>query len=138
MYGREQDDAAAHVDQEHGELDGMMRENFPAPRGASRSLSRHSENRTLAMSTDIVPERDSYPQCIVWTPIHGCTWCFPFIGHMGIGLSNGEVWEFMGFGATRAPEGGLSFGPVCRYIQLGSSGVKKVHAPRNAKEEAMT
>mmetsp|Transcript_32129 Transcript_32129/g.84848 ORF Transcript_32129/g.84848 Transcript_32129/m.84848 type:complete len:221 (-) Transcript_32129:41-703(-) len=74
---------------------------------------------------EVDPDRDLYPQCIVWTPIHGCTWCFPFVGHMGIATSHGEVWEFMGGGATRAPSGGLSFGPVCRYLQLGSRWVSK-------------
>lgn len=66
-------------------------------------------------------DKDLYPQCIVWTPIPGCTWCFPFIGHMGIGTTKGEVLEFMGFGASRAPRGGLSFGPVCRYLPLSAS-----------------
>ncbi|CAE7370349.1 TMEM222 [Symbiodinium natans] len=69
--------------------------------------------------------QDLYPYCIVWTPIPGCTWCFPFIGHMGIGTSTGQVWEFMGFGATKAPRGGLSFGPVCRYVQLSPKAVRR-------------
>ncbi|CAJ1330671.1 unnamed protein product [Effrenium voratum] len=68
---------------------------------------------------------DVYPRCIVWTPIPGCTWCFPFIGHMGIGTESGQVMEFMGFGATKAPKGGLSFGPVCRYVQLSARGVRR-------------
>merc|ERR1719387_3346666 len=40
------------------------------------------------------------------------------IGHMGIGDCSGNVMEFLGGGATPAPPGGLSFGPVCRYVQL--------------------
>merc|ERR1712151_920429 len=43
-----------------------------------------------------------------------------------------------GMGASRAPSGGLSFGPVCRYVQLSSAGVKKIIEPRNHKEQAMT
>ncbi|CAK9008838.1 unnamed protein product [Durusdinium trenchii] len=70
-------------------------------------------------------DQDLYPLCIVWTPIHGCTWCFPFVGHMGIGTADGQVMEFMGFGATKAPRGGLSFGPVCRYVQLSTRKVRK-------------
>mmetsp|Transcript_70388 Transcript_70388/g.153442 ORF Transcript_70388/g.153442 Transcript_70388/m.153442 type:complete len:204 (-) Transcript_70388:198-809(-) len=92
-----------------------------------QELSLSSSPSAYGSETDpmqVDPANDRYPQCIVWTPIHGCTWCFPFIGHMGIGMSNGEVWEFMGMGATRAPEGGLSFGPVCRYVQLSSRWVQ--------------
>mmetsp|Transcript_29203 Transcript_29203/g.63466 ORF Transcript_29203/g.63466 Transcript_29203/m.63466 type:complete len:199 (-) Transcript_29203:46-642(-) len=70
-------------------------------------------------------EEDLYPYCIVWTPIPGCTWCFPFIGHMCIGTADGQVMEFMGFGATKAPKGGLSFGPVCRYVQLRKDRVRR-------------
>ena len=46
----------------------------------------------------IDPATDCYPFCIVWTDFKLCTWCFPFVGHMGIGDSKGQVHEFMGFG----------------------------------------
>jgi hypothetical protein len=71
-----------------------------------------------AKAVKIDVDDDLYPYCIVWTVIPGCTWCFPFVGHMGIGDSSGQVWEFMGGGVTRAPPGGLSFGPVVRYVKL--------------------
>ncbi|CAJ1330673.1 unnamed protein product [Effrenium voratum] len=48
-----------------------------------------------------------------------------FSSHMGIGTESGQVMEFMGFGATKAPKGGLSFGPVCRYVQLSARGVRR-------------
>ena len=84
-----------------------------------------SETTPRECRGEVDVEEDLYPCCIVWTPIPGCTWCFPFIGHMGIGTSEGQVMEFMGFGATKAPKGGLSFGPVCRYVQLKKDRVRK-------------
>ena len=34
-------------------------------------------------------EKSRYPNSIVWTPIPVLTWIFPFIGHMGIAMTNG-------------------------------------------------
>mmetsp|Transcript_51144 Transcript_51144/g.121547 ORF Transcript_51144/g.121547 Transcript_51144/m.121547 type:complete len:206 (+) Transcript_51144:82-699(+) len=71
--------------------------------------------------------RDTWPRCIVWTWIPGCTQCTGgIIGHMGIASSDGEIWEFLGGGASRGPrEGGLAFGPVLRYIQLPERYVRR-------------
>eukprot|EP00927_Polykrikos_kofoidii_P076217 TRINITY_DN7301_c0_g1_i1.p1 TRINITY_DN7301_c0_g1~~TRINITY_DN7301_c0_g1_i1.p1 ORF type:complete len:226 (-),score=21.73 TRINITY_DN7301_c0_g1_i1:98-736(-) len=89
--------------------------------GLGEANEQQDEEFTDAIDVD----RDLFPRCIVWTPIHGCTWCFPFVGHMGIATERGEVWEFMGGGATPAPKGGLSFGPVCRYVQLNRGWIRR-------------
>eukprot|EP00747_Dinoflagellata_sp_TGD_P209661 gnl/TRDRNA2_/TRDRNA2_83036_c0_seq1.p1 gnl/TRDRNA2_/TRDRNA2_83036_c0~~gnl/TRDRNA2_/TRDRNA2_83036_c0_seq1.p1 ORF type:complete len:241 (-),score=32.38 gnl/TRDRNA2_/TRDRNA2_83036_c0_seq1:98-757(-) len=73
----------------------------------------------------IDPSRDCFPRCIVWTIFPFCSACLPFVGHMGIGNSRGEVFEFMGGGAFRAPQGGLSFFPVTRYVQLSPRLVRR-------------
>lgn len=132
-YGRNRDSSNSGGEQEGAESTGIMREAFQDPLGV-----RPRKGAPSTCDFEVCVEKDLFPQCIVWTPIHGCTWCFPFIGHMGIGKSNGEVWEFMGLGASRAPEGGLSFGPVCRYLQLSSRGVSRVVKPRNDLEKDMT
>lgn len=59
-------------------------------------------------------ENDRYPYCIVWTPCIPITWMLPLVGHLGVGDSQGQVYEFMSGGVRR----GLSGGPVCRYVQL--------------------
>jgi hypothetical protein len=77
-----------------------------------------ANERSLDSRLEIDVGTDCYPYCIVWTMLPGITWMLPPVGHIGIGDSRGRVWEFMGFGATRGPEGGLSFAPVVRYVQL--------------------
>lgn len=37
-----------------------------------------------------------YSMCIVWSPIPFLTWLVPFIGHLGIGTTNGEINDFAG------------------------------------------
>ena len=83
-----------------------------------RMVDPESGNHCAVPCAQVNVERDLYPHCIVWTTIPGCSCILPFIGHMGIATSSGEVLEFMGGGATLAPEGGLSFAPVVRYVQL--------------------
>merc|ERR1719282_1586096 len=82
----------------------------------------HCEIRGDSSSSSAVDaDRDYWPHCIVWTWIPGCTQCTAgIVGHMGIGTSNGELWEFLGDGASRAPphSNGLAFGPILRYVQL--------------------
>lgn len=48
------------------------------------------------MSITIDPQRDRYPYCLVWGPLPLLTWFFPFIGHLGIGDSQGRVHDFAG------------------------------------------
>ncbi len=53
-----------------------------------------------------------FPTCIVWTALCGITWFCPVIGHMGICDEKGNIYEFLGMGATCGQ--GLAFGPVIR------------------------
>lgn len=59
---------------------------------------------------------DKYPFCIVWTPIPVLTWFFPFIGHMGIALSNGIIRDFAG--PYFVSEDNMAFGRPTRYLIL--------------------
>uniref|UniRef100_A0A7S1MGA4 Uncharacterized protein n=1 Tax=Alexandrium catenella TaxID=2925 RepID=A0A7S1MGA4_ALECA len=70
---------------------------------------------------------DCWPHCIVWTWIPGCTQCTAgVVGHTGIGTSAGQLWEFLGDGASRGPQGGgLGFGPVMRYLPLNPRLVRR-------------
>merc|ERR1712039_1073298 len=52
----------------------------------------------------------------VWTPFFPISVPLPWLGHIGITDSEGEVHEFMGFGGSHGY--GLSFGPICRYYPL--------------------
>ncbi|KAJ6646302.1 Transmembrane protein, partial [Pseudolycoriella hygida] len=61
-------------------------------------------------------ETDKYPFCIVWTPIPVLTFFFPFIGHMGIALSNGVIRDFAG--PYFVSEDSMAFGRPCRYLVL--------------------
>lgn len=59
---------------------------------------------------------NKYPFCIVWTPIPVITWFFPFIGHMGIALSNGVIRDFAG--PYFVSEDNMAFGQPTRYLVL--------------------
>lgn len=61
-------------------------------------------------------EAQRYPFCIVWTPIPLLTWLFPFIGHMGIAMSNGVIRDFAG--SYYVSTGEMAFGKPTRYWQL--------------------
>lgn len=37
-----------------------------------------------------------FSMCIVWSPIPFLTWLVPFIGHVGIGTTAGEINDFAG------------------------------------------
>lgn len=43
---------------------------------------------------EINVEENKYPFCIVWRPIRVLTWLAPFLGHVGIGMSNGVIKDF--------------------------------------------
>lgn len=67
-------------------------------------------------SSNIDKINDSYPCCIVWTPIPILTWLFPFIGHMGIAMSSGVIRDFAG--PYYVSEGDMAFGRPTKYWQL--------------------
>lgn len=74
------------------------------------SSSVESRTPTINFNTD------KYPYCIVWTPIPVLTWFFPFIGHMGICLSNGVIRDFAG--PYFISEDNMAFGRPTRYLIL--------------------
>eukprot|EP01080_Neovahlkampfia_damariscottae_P010189 gene10189-2608_t len=57
-----------------------------------------------------------YPFCIVWSPIPVVTWCLPFIGHMGICNSKGEIHDFAIPYEITVNE--FAFGNPTKYLQL--------------------
>lgn len=77
---------------------------------------------------------DKYPYCIVWTPIPILTWLFPFIGHMGIALSNGVIRDFAG--PYFVSEDSMAFGRPTRYLQLQAS--KTLHGSPSEWDECIT
>uniref|UniRef100_A0A915L153 Transmembrane protein 222 n=1 Tax=Romanomermis culicivorax TaxID=13658 RepID=A0A915L153_ROMCU len=66
--------------------------------------------------SEINAERHRFPHCLVWTPIPLITWFFPFIGHMGIGLTSGIIRDFAG--SYFVSEDNMAFGWPLRYLQL--------------------
>lgn len=44
----------------------------------------------------VYPEKARFPNCIVWTPLPLISWILPFIGHTGIGDSDGVLHDFQG------------------------------------------
>uniref|UniRef100_A0A1Q3F8Z0 Protein with signal anchor n=1 Tax=Culex tarsalis TaxID=7177 RepID=A0A1Q3F8Z0_CULTA len=82
----------------------------------SRRLSCESSGDPPAAAAPINFATDKYPFCIVWTPIPVLTWFFPFIGHMGIAMSNGVIRDFAG--PYFVSEDNMGFGRPTRYLQL--------------------
>mmetsp|Transcript_100953 Transcript_100953/g.263227 ORF Transcript_100953/g.263227 Transcript_100953/m.263227 type:complete len:204 (-) Transcript_100953:255-866(-) len=103
-----------------GERHGMR-----PPKG---NKAEHDRGRATSSAPGPVDlEGNLWPCCIVWTWLPGCTQCTAgVIGHTGIGTSRGDLWEFLGDGASEAPpDGGLAFGPIIRYLQLDPSLVRR-------------
>ncbi|KAK2557741.1 Transmembrane protein 222 [Acropora cervicornis] len=63
--------------------------------------------------------RSRFPYCIVWTPIPVLTWIFPFIGHMGIGMSSGVIRDFAG--PYYVSEDDMAFGKPTKFWRLNPS-----------------
>jgi hypothetical protein len=59
---------------------------------------------------------DIFPYCLVWTPIPVLTWVFPFVGHLGMGNSQGVLFDFAGPFYINQHQ--LAFGKPTRFIQL--------------------
>lgn len=77
------------------------------------------ENKMIDYQIDF--ENDRFPFCIVWTPIPLLTWCFPFIGHMGVAMSNGVIRDFAG--PYYVSEDAMAFGRPTKYWQLNANDV---------------
>eukprot|EP01026_Neomeris_dumetosa_P006572 TRINITY_DN12077_c0_g1_i8.p1 TRINITY_DN12077_c0_g1~~TRINITY_DN12077_c0_g1_i8.p1 ORF type:complete len:235 (+),score=-1.67 TRINITY_DN12077_c0_g1_i8:158-862(+) len=90
---------------------------------SSQPQLQHSEDMSIN-SAIILPKK--FPYCIVWTPIPLITWLFPFIGHMGICLSTGEILDF---GASYFINyDNFLFGNPTKYLRLNTQKVKLADA----------
>ena len=79
-----------------------------------------SDRMATGQGTDVAekidPKNQRFPYCIVWTPIPLLTWLFPFIGHMGMGTSEGVIRDFAG--PYFVSEDDMAFGKPTRYLKL--------------------
>lgn len=73
-------------------------------------------SNTLSPQYKIDPQKVRYPYCIVWTPIPLITWLLPFIGHIGIGNSEGIIYDFAGPYYVSIND--MAFGSPTKYIIL--------------------
>ena len=48
----------------------------------------------LKEQTTIMPKREHFPLCLVWTPLPIVTALLPFVGHAGIVASDGTIHDF--------------------------------------------
>ncbi|XP_017853922.1 transmembrane protein 222 isoform X2 [Drosophila busckii] len=80
------------------------------------------DERVLERLPPIDTALDRYPFCIVWTPIPVLTWILPFIGHMGICMSNGIIRDFAG--PYLVTEDNMAFGRPTRYMRLHPKNVE--------------
>ena len=64
-------------------------------------------------------EIEKYPYCILWSPLPPITWILPFIGHTGIAMSDGVIYDFAG--PYTIGRGNMAFGSPTRYLQLDPS-----------------
>lgn len=63
---------------------------------------------------EIDKEENKYPYCIVWRPIRGLTWIVPFLGHLGIAMSNGVIRDFAKSYQVKLDD----FDKPAKYLQL--------------------
>ena len=62
-------------------------------------------------------ENQKFPYCIVWTKLPCLSVLLPFIGHTGIGTSEGIIHDFSG-NYHIGDEGKFAFGAPLKYVQL--------------------
>ena len=55
----------------------------------------------------------------MWTPLPLITWLLPFIGHTGIGMSDGVIHDFAGPYTITIDD--LAFGETHKYVKLDIS-----------------
>jgi hypothetical protein len=80
-------------------------------------MHRYGVNNSLVSESDIQEGR--LPFCVVWTPLPGLTWLLPFIGHVGICSSDGEVHDFAG--PYYISVGNMAFGKPLKFMRLDVS-----------------
>ncbi|TDG53461.1 hypothetical protein AWZ03_000276 [Drosophila navojoa] len=97
---------------------------------SSETQPQEDIERAMGGADEPMPQRlppidrtsDRYPYCIVWTPIPVLTWILPFIGHMGICMSNGVIRDFAG--PYLVTEDNMAFGRPTRYMRLHPKNVE--------------
>jgi len=78
-------------------------------------------------------KRDSFPLCIVWTPLPLFTWIIPFIGHLGIVTSEGMIHDFAGSYFVNKDPHLMGFGTVTKYWRIS---LADINNPGTIKEGA--
>ena len=78
---------------------------------------------------------ESFPFCLVWTPLPCVTWFLPSIGHVGIGNSKGYLRDYIG--NYHVGKNHLAFGTPTKYIILELDG-REVDEYDNAIKNAIT
>ncbi|PRP82585.1 hypothetical protein PROFUN_04890 [Planoprotostelium fungivorum] len=71
------------------------------------------------------PGRDHYPMCIVFTPLPLLSWLIPFIGHLGIGTTEGVINDFGGSYYIHKHKTATVFGSVTKYYPIKSTQLKR-------------
>jgi hypothetical protein len=75
----------------------------------------HASSSSVLRSGRIDPKQQRYPFCLVWGPLPLISWIIPWIGHLGIGDSEGRVHDFAGPYTIGVGE---FMTPVAKYWQL--------------------
>mmetsp|Transcript_28183 Transcript_28183/g.47404 ORF Transcript_28183/g.47404 Transcript_28183/m.47404 type:complete len:188 (-) Transcript_28183:174-737(-) len=96
------------------------------------SINDNSSHPYPIVMPTIDPSIEKYPHCIVWTPIPCISWVLPFIGHTGIGDSQGVIHDFAG--PYHIGVGSLAFGRPTRYIELDPANCSLVDWDSGLKE----
>jgi hypothetical protein len=61
-------------------------------------------------------EKERYPHCVVWTPLPLVTALIPFVGHTGVGSTEGVIHDFSKSYTLNVDD--LAFGTPTKYIYL--------------------
>eukprot|EP01122_Echinamoeba_exundans_P017440 TRINITY_DN9211_c0_g1_i1.p1 TRINITY_DN9211_c0_g1~~TRINITY_DN9211_c0_g1_i1.p1 ORF type:complete len:200 (+),score=29.65 TRINITY_DN9211_c0_g1_i1:22-621(+) len=100
----------------------MKRNTLPPMNDSSTSIIEEYTDDS-GVSTAVIPEKDHFPLCIVWTPLPLLTWFIPIIGHLGIVTSSGEINDFAGpYYVNRHPHE-MGFGVATKYWRVKASDI---------------
>lgn len=102
---------------------------------AESSSSSTASVPSFPPSIDLSGPREHYPFCIVWSPLPGLTSAIPFIGHVGIGDSEGKLYDFQGDYAIGKDR--MLFGKVVKYVDLSREFVPSAYTDPPGSPEAI-
>eukprot|EP00472_Partenskyella_glossopodia_P014724 CAMPEP_0197524342 /NCGR_PEP_ID=MMETSP1318-20131121/9045_1 /TAXON_ID=552666 /ORGANISM="Partenskyella glossopodia, Strain RCC365" /LENGTH=126 /DNA_ID=CAMNT_0043077277 /DNA_START=58 /DNA_END=435 /DNA_ORIENTATION=+ len=97
--------------------------------GGSAEMSHFPEDDREIPNMKVDPANERFPFSIVWGPLPCLTWCFPCVGHMGIGDSQGKVHDFAGPYTVNTDN--FMVGRVVRYYQLSETEMEYLTAKGN-------